>query len=215
MAQPATASAHVTAVAADAAPGGYTVVTLRVPTEFETAGTVGLEVSLPGEHPLAVVRNETTPGWDVAVRRTTLPAPIDNGHGNKITEVVSAITFTAQPGTAIAPGEFAEFRLLLGPLPHTGELVLPALQTYSDGTVVSWIERSDDGTEADKPAPVLRLTGDSGGHGHGTDTEAAAAEPERAEADSGGGAVWIAGAALIAALAALALAARPLIASRA
>jgi hypothetical protein len=33
--------------------------------------------------------------------------------------------------------------------------VFKALQTYSDGDVVRWI---DEGTEADKPAPILKLT---------------------------------------------------------
>ncbi|MEU4708098.1 YcnI family protein [Nocardia salmonicida] len=164
----APAQAHVTAVAPDAAPGAYTVVTLRVPTESATASTVGLEVDLPRDHPLAVVRNETTPGWDVALRRSRLSAPIDNGHGKQIDEVVSTVAFTARPGSGVAPGEFAEFRLLVGPFPESGVLTLPTRQTYSDGTVVAWIEQSHDGTEADKPAPEVRLAGAEHAGAHGS-----------------------------------------------
>jgi hypothetical protein len=39
------------------------------------------------------------------------------------------------------------------------QVVFKALQTYSDGTVVRWIdEPTTDGTEPEKPAPVLKLT---------------------------------------------------------
>lgn len=206
----AVAAAHVTATAPDAAPGGYSVVTLRVPTESATAGTVRLEVTLPPEHPLAVVRNATTPGWDVAQRKTTLATPIDNGHGGKVSEYVSSVTFTARDGVSVAPGEFAEFRLLLGPLPQARQLILPAIQTYSDGTVVSWIERSVDGTKPDRPAPVVQLGAASG---HGSHDAAQQSAPERQELaaaphDSGGGG-WLGGIALVVALAAVALAALP------
>ncbi|MFD8250268.1 YcnI family protein [Nocardia sp. NPDC059691] len=209
---PGIAAAHVTAGAPDAAPGGYSVVTLRVPTESETAGTVRLEVGLPLDHPLAVVRTATTPGWDVSTRRTTLPAPIDNGHGATVTSAVSSVTFTAQPGSAVRPGEFGEFRLLLGPLPDVRELALPAIQTYSDGTVVSWIERSTDGTPPDKPAPVVRLSAESGHSGHeapGATAAASAQSPvDPRNSDSGGWVDWIA---LVVALGALALAAAPFV----
>ncbi|MEV0248817.1 YcnI family protein [Nocardia sp. NPDC050712] len=209
-----TAGAHVTASAPDAAPDAYSVVTLRVPTESETAGTVGFEVTLPTDHPLAVVRNATTPGWDVALRRTTAPTPIDNGHGGKVTEFVSSVTFTARPGTAIAPGEFAEFRLLLGPLPNVRELVLPAIQTYSDGTQVSWIERSTDGSTPDKPAPTIRLA--AAGHAnHNAPDHNDPATPQAAPAqdDSSSSGSWLGGLALIAALVALVLAGLPLVRS--
>ncbi|MFD6396926.1 YcnI family protein [Nocardia sp. NPDC060249] len=177
------AQAHVTAVAPDAVPGAYTVVTLRVPTESATASTIGLEVDLPRDHPLAVVRNETTPGWDVALRRTRLSAPIDNGHGKQIDEVVSTVAFTARAGSGVGPGEFAEFRLLVGPFPQSGVLTLPTRQSYSDGTVVAWIEQSHDGTEADKPAPEVRLAGAEHAGAHGSSP--ATASPTTARAGGG------------------------------
>ncbi|GGK34108.1 YcnI family copper-binding membrane protein [Nocardia camponoti] len=160
------ASAHVTASAADAAVGGYAVVTLRVPTESETAGTVGLQVSLPTDSPLASVRAETTPGWTTTLTRTALAKPVDNGHGKSIDQAVSTVNFTASPGVSIAPGEFAEFRLLVGPLLRGGALVLPTKQRYSDGTEVSWIDRSTDGTKTDHPAPQITVAPSGGEHGH-------------------------------------------------
>ncbi|MGW5311204.1 YcnI family protein [Nocardia thailandica] len=190
------ASAHVTAVAPDAAPGGYTVVTLRVPTESATAGTVGLEIDLPDDHPLAVVRAQTTPGWTATLQQAHLATPIDNGHGKKIDQAVTSVAFTAREGVSVPPGEFAEFRLLVGPFPASGVLTLPTRQLYSDGTVAAWIEQSHDGTEADRPAPQIRLTGS----GHGDEHE----HPAAAAASGSGG--WTGPAALAASLAALALA---------
>lgn len=211
------ASAHVTASAVDAAPGENAVVTLRVPTESETASTVALEVVLPEQYPLATVRHETTPGWDVTVRRTALSAAIVNGHGGTVTEVVSSVTFRARDGAAaIRPGEFAEFRLQLGPLPAVSALALPAIQTYSDGTVVSWVEQSVDGTEPEKPAPILRISDTDSGHSHGAEDapakereSTAVAKPGHDDPDTLG--IPLGGAALVVALVALALAGLPLV----
>ncbi|MGV9675815.1 YcnI family protein [Nocardia sp. NPDC003482] len=202
----APATAHVTASAPDATAGGHTVVSLRVPTESDKAGTVRLEVTIPTDHPITEARTEPIPGWDATVRRTPLPAPIDDGHGHRIGDAVSTVLFTARDGAAIGPGQFAEFRILLGPLPDAAELVLPTIQTYSDGTSVGWIERSADGTEPDKPAPVLRLSGGHE-HAHGDTTEAAAPHSDSA-------ATWLAGAALVVALAAAAIAGAPAIRAR-
>ncbi|MEV6339739.1 YcnI family protein [Nocardia vinacea] len=205
------ASAHVTATAPDAAPGGYSVVTLRVPTESETAGTVGLEVTLPSDHPLAMVRNETTPGWDVALRKSTARTPIDNGHGGKVSEFVSSVVFTAHQGVSIRPGEFAEFKLLLGPLPEVPVLVLPAIQTYSDGTQVSWIERSTDGSTPDKPAPTIGLGTAHGHDAHDAVTSATEPGAQSAQDDSSSLGNRFGVAALVIALVALALAGLPFV----
>ncbi|MQY25778.1 YcnI family protein [Nocardia aurantia] len=206
-----TASAHVTASAPDAAPGGYSVVTLRVPDE-SAAGTVKLEVTLPPDHPFAEVRTAPVPGWDTAVRRTALAQPIDDGAGGKLTEVVSAVTFTARDGGAIGPGQFGEFRLLLGPLPKSGNVFLPAVQTYSDGSTVSWIERSTDGTESAHPAPVLHLGGPVvTGHTHGAPPPTLATGSDDTQHNSADTATFLAGAALVVALLGLATAAYPLL----
>ncbi|MCU1647595.1 MAG: uncharacterized protein JWN03_7870 [Nocardia sp.] len=197
------ASAHVEVSAPDAAPGGMAVLTVRVPTESATAGTVKVELTLPKDNPLAVVRSEQVPGWQVEQHRATLATPVDNGHGGKVSDYVASVTFTARDGASIGPGEFGEFKLLVGPLPHVSELVFPAIQTYSDGTVVSWIERSADGTTPDKPAPTLRL---AAAHDHGD--PAAVSEQSVPQHDSGA-AGRISVTALVASGLAVALAAAP------
>jgi periplasmic copper chaperone A len=155
----APAFAHVTAQPGEAEQGGYTVIAFRVPTESDTAGTVKLEVKLPVDHPITSVRTTPRPGWTATMTKTALNPPIQ-ASGSTITETVSAVTWTADPGTRIGPGEFAEFPLSLGPLPtDTNQLVLPAVQTYDDGEVVAWDQPpAADGSEPERPAPTVTLT---------------------------------------------------------
>ena len=76
-----------------------------------------------------------------------------------ITEAVAAITWTADPGVSIAPGSFDEFEFTAGKMPiDKTSMSFPAIQTYSDGEVVSWIEPKTEGAAEPKhPAPVLEL----------------------------------------------------------
>ncbi|MFD7595084.1 YcnI family protein [Kitasatospora sp. NPDC059812] len=153
------AFAHVTVNPGAAAQGGYTAVDFRVPNESDAAGTVKLEVNLPLDHPLASVRTLPLPGWTAAVEKAKLDKPI-KVHGSDVNEAVSKITWTADAGTKIAPGQFQEFRVSIGPLPSDADsMVFKTLQTYDNGDVVRWIDESKDGQpEPAHPAPVLKLT---------------------------------------------------------
>ena len=185
----APALAHVTAQPGTAEQGGYTVVDLRVPTESDTAGTVALEVSLPTDHPITGVRTTPRTGWTATITRTPLDPPIER-NGRTITEAVTAVTWTADPGVRIGPGEFADFPLSLGPLPtDTDTLVLPAVQTYDDGEVVAWDQPpAADGSEPERPAPTVTLVAPSDGTGTGTGAGTATSDDT---------ARWIGGAGLL------------------
>ncbi|MEU4240143.1 YcnI family protein [Actinoplanes sp. NPDC026619] len=153
----APASAHVTVNPNTATPGGYTKVTFRVPTESDTAATTKVEVNLPADHPIASVSLKPLPGWTATAEKSKLATPI-KVHDSDVTEAVTKITWTAQAGSEVKPGQFQEFDVSLGPLPDSGQLIFKALQTYSDGTVVRWIdEPTTDGSEPEHPAPVLKL----------------------------------------------------------
>ncbi|MFE5580525.1 YcnI family protein [Kitasatospora sp. NPDC056531] len=169
------AFAHVTVNPGSAAQGGYTAVDFRVPNESDTASTVKLEVNLPLDHPLASVRTLPLPGWTANVEKSKLDKPI-KVHGSDVTEAVSKITWTADAGTKIAPGQFQEFRVSLGPLPTDAVgMEFKALQTYDNGDVVRWIDESQDGQpEPAHPAPVLKLTKAAGGDDHGVTASPAA-----------------------------------------
>ena len=158
----APASAHVRVSSADAAPGGYGELTFRVPTESDTLSTTGLAVKLPTDTPLASVSVKPVPGWTARTETTPLPTPVQTDDG-ELTEAVSQVTWTADPSAAIAPGQYQTFTILAGPLPDTASLSLPAVQTYSDGSEVAWIEPTVAGqAEPEHPAPVLEFTAPSG-----------------------------------------------------
>jgi uncharacterized protein len=165
------ASAHVVITPNEAAAGGYATLALQVPNERDDAQTTKLEVQFPTDHPIASVRVEPVPGWTADVQTSKLATPIKDDDG-EITEAVSTITWT---GGSIGVNEFQRFPISVGPLP-TGvdQLQFKALQTYSDGEVVRWIDApSTDGSEPEHPAPTLTLTaGGSGGHGAATTTTA-------------------------------------------
>jgi uncharacterized protein YcnI len=153
----APASAHVTVNPNTATPGGYAKVTFRVPTESDTLSTTKVEVNLPADAPVASVSVKPIPGWSAEAVKSKLAKPLE-AHGTEITEAVSKITWTADPSSAIKPGQFQEFDVSLGPLPDQGQMVFKALQTYSDGSIVRWIdEPTTDGSEPEHPAPVLKL----------------------------------------------------------
>lgn len=180
------ASAHVTVVAPGAAQGGYTVLTVRVPTESDTASTTSVTVDLPN---LTSARTEPMPGWTATVERSA-------------DDKATGVTWTADPGNpGVGPGQFQQFVLSAGPLPDEDTVSFPARQTYSDGKVVAWDQPATDGAEPEYPAPTLELAAASadehaghGGHSTGTSDTATTAAAESSSDDT---ALWVAGAALV------------------
>jgi uncharacterized protein len=177
----APAFAHVTVQPeGEAAKGGYAVVNFKVPNERDNASTTKVEVSFPGDHPLASVMPQPVQGWDIKVTKSTLDKPIES-HGRKITEAVSKVTWTAD-GDGIEPGFFQKFPVSVGALPEdTDQLVFKAIQTYSNKEVVRWIEVPQEGQEEpESPAPVLELSEAEDDHAHG----ASGASSEEASDDT-------------------------------
>lgn len=153
---PLAASAHVRIDPDTAAPGGYSYVSFRVPTESATTSTVGLTIQLPTDTPFTSVSYQAVPGWTAKVTNGKLPRPVTID-GSTITTAPSSVTFTATNG-GIAPGQFGVFTLSLGIVPKTGQVMLPTTQTYSDGSVVKWDQPTPaSGDEPANPAPTLYI----------------------------------------------------------
>lgn len=153
------ASAHIrVSPDGDATAGSYAQIAFRVPTEKDTASTTAVQVFLPADQPLASVSVQPHPGWTAQVNKKTLPQPLQTDDG-PVSQVVSDVVFTAQtPQAAIAPGQFDEFSLLVGPLPNAPSLAFPANQTYSDGEVVAWNQSAAPGApEPEHPSPELTI----------------------------------------------------------
>ncbi|MEY9870733.1 uncharacterized protein YcnI [Streptacidiphilus sp. MAP12-33] len=168
------ASAHVT-VQPDAATAGAAdqVFAFRVPNESDTASTVKVDVYFPPTYPIASALVGAVPGWTSEVKTTKLAQPIQTDDG-PVTDAVSEIIWT---GGKIAPGQYQDFTVDFGQLPKDArQLVFKTLQTYSDGSVVRWIDApaTSGGTEPQHPAPTLNLTAAASDTGSAGSTDAKA-----------------------------------------
>jgi uncharacterized protein YcnI len=161
-----TAFAHVTVTPGSAAQGSTAELTFKVPNEESSAATTEVQIQVPTAHPIAQFLVKPVPGWTVTVKTVTLAKPIVTDDGSFST-AVSEVTWT---GGKILPGQYQDFSVSADPLPSgIGQLDFKALQTYSNGDVVRWIDLPQPGQpEPEHPAPVLTLTPP------GANTEAAA-----------------------------------------
>jgi uncharacterized protein YcnI len=150
------ALAHVVITPSSAPAGSAAELTFRVPNEEDKAATVELQVKIPTNHPIAQLLVEPVPGWTATVTTVTLATPITTDDGT-FDSAVSEITWK---GGKIVPGQFQDFAVSADPLPSgISQLVFKAVQTYSNGDVVRWIDLNQPGEPTPAhPAPILTLT---------------------------------------------------------
>jgi uncharacterized protein YcnI len=150
------ADAHVSVTPSFAEHGSTAELTFRAPNEDAHGSTTKFQIQIPTSTPIAQLLARPVPGWTVTMHTTKLSKPLITDDG-KFTTVVDEVTWS---GGRINPGEYQDFALSADPLPDSGrELVFKALQTYSTGDVVRWIDLSRPGQpEPEHPAPVLSLT---------------------------------------------------------
>ena len=205
-----TATAHVTFNPGEWEAGGFARFAIRVPNESETgASTTKLTVQFPES--VISARFLPVPGWQRTVEMAQLETPIEEEGEEPITERMASVTWS---GGQIRPGEFLEFGISFQvPEDATGELLFPAVQTYSDGAARRWI---DPDPEAESPAPRVNVL-PAEEEGAAAETTTTTADDGAAEAAAAGGgdgdgqgratlALILSIVGLLAALAALALA---------
>jgi uncharacterized protein YcnI len=186
------AFAHVTVQPSTAAAGAADqVFAFRVPNESDTASTVKVDVYFPTDHPIASALVGPVPGWTSEVKTTKLVTPIQTDDG-PVTNAVSEIVWT---GGKIAPSQYQDFTVDFGQLPKDAkQLAFKTLQTYSDDSVVRWIDTpaAAGQPEAPHPAPVLTLTAtgtqsadtNAGGTGSAQTTVSASSGPGNSSGNS-------------------------------
>jgi periplasmic copper chaperone A len=150
------ALAHVTITPDSVPAGSTTVLTFHVPNEEAHADTTGVDIQIPTAHPIAQLLVKPIPGWTSSVRTVTLPKPLVTDDG-QFSQAVSEVIWS---GGKILPGQFQDFAVSADSLPDgVSQLTFKAIQTYSNGDVVRWIDLRQPGQPApDHPAPVLKLT---------------------------------------------------------
>jgi uncharacterized protein YcnI len=187
----APAWAHVEVSPASAPKGSDAVLAFTVPDESDSASTTKVQIFFPTDHPIAEALVEPIAGWTAAVDTVTVTKPIKTDDGT-VNEAVKTVTWT---GGHIVPGDFQQFKVSVGLPDDASSLEFKTLQTYSDGTVVSWIEDTPaGGEEPEHPAPVLTLTaGDdettattaaSTGSGNGSPVASTAGLAKKSDVDS-------------------------------
>ncbi len=159
----AAASAHVHLVPDDPAANGYTHLTFSVPNESPTAKTKKLVVRLPTDPPFTSVSVKPLDGWTAQVVTTELPKPV-TVEGSTVTKAATSVIWTADAAHEIGQNQYQTFSLSVGKLPAAGTTItLPAAQSYTDGTVVDWDQKSIPGqAEPDHPAPSFVTTAEDG-----------------------------------------------------
>jgi uncharacterized protein YcnI len=206
------ASAHVTVSPTSLPKGSTGELTFKVPNEESPATTSEVQLQIPNDHPIAQVLPRQIPGWTVTVKTVTLATPLKTDDGT-FTTAVNEIDWT---GGTIPVGQYQDFQISVDPLPKdTNQLVFKAVQTYSNGDIVRWIDLAQAGQPApDHAAPVLTLTAaDSTGSAAGsastpaaTTTDTAATSASNTSGGSSGTVgIWLGALGLAAGLAALAL----------
>jgi periplasmic copper chaperone A len=156
------AAAHVNVFPDSTTSGHEAELTFRVPDESDTANTVKLVVTLPQDRPFTDLSTKPMPGWTATLTDAPLPKAVNVG-GATITKAPRTLTWTAQPGNKIAPGEYQDFAIATDALPTAGQMVLPAAQFYSDATVTHWNETTVPGkAEPEHPAPAFTVIAATG-----------------------------------------------------
>jgi uncharacterized protein YcnI len=136
------AAANVSVSPGEVTPGSTTVLDLR------DAPTTKVEIKLPADQAFSTLAARPKIGWDTTLVRAA----------GATTGPVSSVVWTLTDDRfGIAPGAFDVFSLQVGPLPATGPLVFPTVQTYRNLVADVWsdaVVRMPVATAAPAPIPV-------------------------------------------------------------
>ncbi|OJF13933.1 DUF1775 domain-containing protein [Couchioplanes caeruleus] len=129
----APAAAGVTVSPPSAPQGSGQNVAFKV-TNAARSPITKIKLVLPRDMPIAEFYALSAPDWAPQLEYRKLDTPLTSIHGGSpVTEATSAITWTAMPGKALAPGKSADLSVAMGPLPTTGDKMSFTLSpTYAD-----------------------------------------------------------------------------------
>ncbi len=154
------ARAHIVMTNTQAAPGSGYVGALRV--SHGCAGgsaTTAITVTLPAG--VNSAKPQPKPGWTVILEREPLATPIRGEGGQTMTQRVKSITWTGR----LSDDQFDEFGMSITLPQASGLLYFPTVQRCEAGEN-RWTDIPAAGakwTSVPRPAPVITLTGPSGG----------------------------------------------------
>lgn len=127
----APAAARVSIVPDTATGGGTQTFAFRLANERTDTASTELELVFPQDPPVAFVEIDPAPGWSATVTPRPLNPPL-RADGKLVTEVAGSIVLR---GGSVAPRQFEQFVVTMGPLPATGRLAFVGTQRYANGDV--------------------------------------------------------------------------------
>lgn len=148
--------AHITLETSETHADSYHKIVFRLPHGCEGSPTTGIRIRIP--QGVISVKPQPKPGWELATSKETLAEPVTGPHGNRITEVVTEVSWHGGP---LPDAHYDEFALHVR-LPATQAettLHFPTVQECVQG-VHRWIEVPEAGKSSGdykSPAPALRL----------------------------------------------------------
>jgi uncharacterized protein len=155
LALPAVAGAHISLHPNVIPAGAYATLDVRMPGEQEGAYVTKLDMLLPPG--FTSVDYQPLPGWTVTEVDKKLAKPIKSDDGPISDEVSQVIWKWTGPLGKIDNGQFVQFPLSVAiPANDAGKtLKFKAVQSYSNGQVVRWIEPS---LSDANPAPSINIS---------------------------------------------------------
>jgi uncharacterized protein YcnI len=156
---PAGAQAHISLHPNTIPAGAFATLDVRVPGEQEGAYATKVAMQFPAG--FTGVGTSNVPGWNIKVIETKLATPIKAGSETIDTEVSQVVWTWAGPLGKVNNGQFINFPLSIAMPEHVAgqSLLFPAVETYSNGQVVHWIES---GLTSEHPAPRINMTAPGG-----------------------------------------------------
>ena len=182
----APAAAQVSIVPDRVDGGGTQTFAFRLANERADTKSTRLELVFPQSPPVAYVEVAPSQGWTATVRPRPLDPPLQAG-GKVISEVAGSLVFE---GGAVAPKQFEQFLVTMGPLPADGRLLFQATQTFANGAVAHWDETTSPApaiTFGSGPAPTPGSVAAQPVQGDGVAAPADEAAPPGAGGSGGGG----------------------------
>lgn len=160
---PALARAHSTAEPSEGTAGGYLRTAFRVTHGCKGSPTTAVTIRIPE----GVLSAKPMPkaGWTIEIKTRPLDPPVDSGHGFKLREAVTEVTWT---GGRLENAHFDEFVLSMRVPDRPGAtLYFPMVQTCEKGSN-NWTGIPAAGQkwgDLAEPAPFITLK-KAAGHAH-------------------------------------------------
>lgn len=150
---PSIAVAHMVADPPEGPAGGYFKAAFRVTHGCQGTPTVSVTIRIP--EGVLGAKPQAKPGWTIEIKTRPVDPPVDLGHGFKIRETASEITWRGGP---LPNAYFDEFALTMRTPDRPGTtLYFPSIQTCEKGSY-EWVQvPGGPGEHLHAPAPSVKL----------------------------------------------------------